>query len=178
MKEALRKEGLNKRNQMSCDEIVNLSNKIIKQIKKRIDFESYQVFGFYMPLGNEVDLRPLMEELINLGKTIVLPKVHDKKQMEFYPIQRIDEVHVGKYQVLEPNSKEKMPKTNIKIMFIPGIYFSYDGYRLGFGGGYYDRYLEDYPHLKIGVCYSYQHITSIPTNCHDIPMDDIITENP
>ncbi|QVK18747.1 5-formyltetrahydrofolate cyclo-ligase [Mycoplasmatota bacterium] len=178
MKEYLRKKGLALRKQMHQDEVNDLSKKIIKQIKKQIDLMPYQVFGFYMPLGNEVDLRPLMRELIDLRKTIVIPKVHDQYTMDFYPIETINDVHKGHFGVLEPNCNRKMPKNKIDIIFIPGIYFSFQNYRLGFGAGYYDRYLKDYYQEKVGICYSFQHINNIPSQDYDIPMDFIITENP
>lgn len=178
LKKELRKKGLALRNQISQHEVTNLSNRIIDQIKKHLDMINYQVLGFYMPLGNEVDLRPLMTELIDLGKTIVIPKVHDQYTMDFYSIKTINDTHVGRFGVLEPNRNKKMPKNEIEIIFIPGIYFSNQCYRLGFGAGYYDRYLKDYQHEKVGVCYAFQHITDIPSQDYDIPMDFIITENP
>lgn len=178
MKEELRKKGLASRNQIPHDEVKVLSKRIIEQIKKQVDMMNYQVLGFYMPLGNEVDLIPLMTELIDLGKTIVIPKVHNQYTMDFYPIKAIDDIHFGHFGVLEPNSNKKMPKNEIDIIFIPGIYFSYKNYRLGFGGGYYDRYLKDYHQEKVGICFSFQHIFDIPSENHDIPLDFIITENP
>lgn len=178
MKKELRKKGLALRNQMRQDEVTDLSKRIIEQIKKQVDMMNYQVFGFYMPLGNEVDLKPLMTELIDLGKTIVIPKVHNQYTMDFYPVESIDDIHVGKYEVLEPNNNKKMPKNEIDIIFIPGIYFSYQNYRLGFGGGYYDRYLKNYHQAKVGICFSFQYINDIPLENHDIPLDFIITENP
>lgn len=177
-KKELRKKGLTLRNQMSHNEVTVLSKKIIEEIKKQVNFTNYQVLGFYMPLGNEVDLRPLITQLIALGKTAVIPKVHDQYTMDFYPIKTIDDTHVGKFGVLEPNSHKKIPKNEIDLIFIPGIYFSYQNYRLGFGAGYYDRYLKDYHQEQVGVCFSFQHIKDIPSQSHDIPMDVIITENP
>jgi len=178
MKKELRKKGLEIRNQMKQQEVIDLSKKIIEQIKISCNLNQYQVIGFYMPLGNEVDLRPLMTEVIALGKTVVIPKVQDKYNMDFYPIKNINDIHVGRFNVLEPNNEKKIPKTKIDIIFIPGIYFSKDHYRLGFGAGYYDRYLKDYHQKKIGVCFSFQYISQIPTDHYDIPMDEIIMENP
>ncbi len=178
MKQELRKTGLSRRNQMSEVEVRNLSAKIIEEIKKQLPIDKYDVLGFYMPLGNEVDLRPLMAELIAKGKTIVIPKVLDKNTMEFYPLQDMDDYYIGKFNVREPKSNKKMPKTKIDIIFVPGIYFSADKYRLGFGAGYYDRYLKDYPNLKVGICYGFQYIPEFPSDIHDVPMDLIITENP
>ncbi len=178
MKNELRKTGLEKRNKMSQNEVKELSNQIIKQIKNKFDLNLYHTLAFYMPLGNEVDLRPLMDELITLNKIIVVPKVFDRFTMDFYQIQTTLDVHTGKFKVLEPNSNKKIPKNEIDIIFIPGIHFSYQNNRLGYGAGYYDRYLKDYDHVKIGVCFSFQHIPLIPADSYDIPMDWIITENP
>ncbi|HEY8365429.1 MAG TPA: 5-formyltetrahydrofolate cyclo-ligase [Haloplasmataceae bacterium] len=178
MKEVLRKQALELRNALTKEEVLSRSRKIITQIKSQIDLSNYQVLGFYMPLGNEVDLRPLMKELLEMGKTIVIPKVLDKETMEFFPIKDLFDYHIGTFKVLEPNSNKIMPKTKIEIIFVPGLYFSYQKYRLGFGGGFYDRYLKDYSNKKIGVAYSFQYIKEIPYNEYDIPLDIIITENP
>lgn len=98
--------------------------------------------------------------------------------MAFYPIKDLNDYHIGRFKVMEPNSNEKMPKDAIEIMFIPGIAFSHKGYRLGFGAGYYDRYLVDYPNIKVGVCYDFQFVEELPTDLYDIPVDVIITETP
>jgi len=178
MKIVLRKKGLDLRNNMSKTEVNSLSYKIIKQIKENFNLDKYNVIGFYMPLGNEVDLRPLMKKLIESGKTIVIPKVLDKYNMEFYPLENIRDYHIGRFNVLEPNSNKKMPKNEIEIIFIPGIYFSYNKYRLGFGAGFYDRYLVNFCGIKVGICFNFQYISDFPINEYDIPMDKIITENP
>jgi 5-formyltetrahydrofolate cyclo-ligase len=178
MKKALRKTGLEKRNRMTKSEVETLSKQIIKVINSKFNLDKYQIIGFYLPLGNEVDLRPLIKELIELGKTIVLPKVLDKHTMEFFPIKDLNDHHIGRFNVLEPNSNKKIPKNEIEIIFVPGIYFSYQNYRIGFGAGFYDRYFAQYHNKKVGVCYAFQYVPNIPYNDYDIPMDQIITENP
>lgn len=178
MKKLLREKILSIRNQLTKTEVEELSTKIIDNIKSMFDLCKYQVLAFYLPLGNEVDLRPLIQELLDNGKTIVLPKTLDKHTMAFYPIKDLNDYHIGRFKVMEPNSNEKMPKDAIEIMFIPGIAFSHKGYRLGFGAGYYDRYLVDYPNIKVGVCYDFQVVEELPTDLYDIPVDVIITETP
>lgn len=178
MKKELREEFLALRNQLTKKDVEERSDIIIANIKRTFDLSKYDTLAFYLPLGNEVDLRPLIQELLNQGKTIVLPKVLDKHTMAFFPIKDLDDYHLGRFNVMEPNSNEKMPKDAIEIMFIPGIAFSSKGYRLGFGAGYYDRYLADYPHTKVGVCFAFQLVPELPTDSYDIPMDIIITETP
>lgn len=178
MKKVLREKGLNIRNNLSIGEVKSKSNLIINNIKETFDLKKYNTLGFYMPLGKEVDLRPLIEELLQQGKTIVIPKVLDKYHMDFFPIKDLNDYNVGRFNVLEPTSNKKMPRDNIEIIFVPGIYFSDDKYRLGFGAGYYDRYLAAYSGIKVGVCFDFQHIPDLPIDDYDIPMDLIITENP
>lgn len=176
MKKRLRKEVLGIRNSMSKDEVIRLSSDVIKQIKAHFNLDKYQVFGFYMPLGNEVDLRPLISELLSQGKTIVIPKVLNQYEMEFFPIKDLDDCFVSRFNLLEPKSNKKMPKNEIQIMFIPGISFSSKNYRLGFGAGYYDRYLVNYQGIKVGICFQFQ-LREFPINDYDIPVDVVITEN-
>lgn len=178
MKKELRKKILEIRDQMTYDDVSILSKNIIENIQREFKLDDYQVIGMYMPLGNEVDLRPLINMLIEKNKTIVIPKVLNKETMEFYPIKSVNDIHEGHFHVLEPNNNKKKPKNEIEIMFIPGIGFSKQKHRLGYGGGFYDRYLVDYAHLKVGVCFAFQLLHDFQTDKYDIPMDVIITENP
>ncbi len=178
MKKDLRKKILKVRDQMTCNEVTLISKKIIRNIQRELKLDDYQVIGMYMPIGNEVDLRPLITSLIENNKTVVIPKVLSKEKMEFYPIESVNDIHEGKFKVLEPNCNKKMPKNEIDIMFIPGIGFSKQGYRLGFGAGYYDRYLVGYINQKVGVCFAFQLLSDFQTDRFDIPMDKVITENP
>ncbi|MDF2700112.1 MAG: 5-formyltetrahydrofolate cyclo-ligase [Haloplasmataceae bacterium] len=177
MKKALREQYLNIRNQLDSKEIRLNSNLIIENVKKQFDLNQYNCFAFYMPLGKEVNIKPLIEELLNKNKKIVLPKVLDKTTMEFFPITDLSDVHLSKFKILEPNNNQKMPKNDIDLMFIPGIAFNHAKYRLGFGAGFYDRYLSDYKNIKVGICYEFQVIKDNFADDFDIPMNLIITEN-
>ena len=100
----------------------------------------------------------------------------NKHEMEFFPIKDLNDCFVSKFNLLEPKSNKKMPKNDIEIMFIPGISFSSKKYRLGFGAGYYDRYLVDFQGIKVGICFHFQ-LREFPINAYDIPVDVVITEN-
>ena len=97
--------------------------------------------------------------------------------MAFLPIKDLNDVTESKFKVLEPKSNQKMPKNDIDLMFIPGIAFNQSKYRLGFGAGFYDRYLTDYQNLSIGICYEFQIISEKFEENYDIPMNLLITEN-
>jgi len=92
----------------------------------------------------------------------------------------IEELEIGTYQLLEPIVDKKMPFpiSNIEVVLIPGVAFDRNGYRLGYGGGYYDRFFANCltPMYKIGIAYDIQIIDHLPVLKHDYPVDEIITE--
>ena len=97
--------------------------------------------------------------------------------MEFFRIKNIDELtEVGTYQIKEPISSEKYNKEDIEIIFIPGLAFDKRGYRLGYGGGYYDQYLSDFNGKKVGLGYFNQLVDKLESDSFDIKIDVLITE--
>lgn len=176
MKNDLRKELIKTRNSLSEEVILDYTSKIISNIKKTFDFNKLNCIGQYMSINKEVETKGFINELLHEGKRVVLPKVENKIDMDFYPIESLKDVFKGSFNVLEPISKNKMPKDKIDIIFIPGIAFSKEMNRLGYGAGFYDRYLKDYKGIKVGLCYSFQ-IKSFEVYPHDVSMDYVITEN-
>ena len=178
MKNELRKKYLKRRDEFN--QVEEYSQKIIQNIKNTFQLGQFQCVGFYMPLQNEVDLRPLIKEMLQLNKKIVLPKVLDKTTMQFFEISDLSDVRTSSFNILEPISTKPINKEDIDILFIPGIAFSVDNKRidrLGFGAGYYDRYLIDYPNRKVGICFNFQITNEFTPLPHDVKLDCLITES-
>ncbi len=171
MKDRIRKKILEKR-QTHQNHAAD-SAKVIQQIENLEAIQNKNVFLFYYPHKNEVDLRPLIEKLLYHGKTVLLPKTTEDT---IIPIQitSLNDLKKGKFSIPEPEGKP-FPKEKIQVVFIPGVAFDKNGNRIGYGKGYYDRFLQDINPLKIGVAYDFQVLDHIPAEKHDQRVDYIIT---
>ena len=131
--------------------------------------------GAYIPIYNEADILPVADYLSKGG--IFLPATHPDGSMDFRLCRDLNILKPGYYPyILEPDATAQ-PADHLNVLLIPGVAFSQNGMRLGYGKGYYDRFLQAHPHiLKIGVCYTDQ-ITEISCfDPSDIPMDLLVTE--
>lgn len=129
----------------------------------------------YVSVGTEINTHRLILDAYGQGKTVALPKCSSSGRMDFY--RYTGALSEGKYHIPEPVSDEVLePKPN-DIMIVPGLAFDVNGYRIGQGGGYYDRYLAKHSCIRIGLCRERFLLKEIPTMWNDIPVDFVITEN-
>ena len=170
----VRKEVKAFRNELSAEKCKELSNLVCKNIELYLeDNPSFDTFLCYFPLEKEVDLRPLYEKLLSQNKSLYFPKTKEDG-IFFYKVTSLDEFVEGKFHVMEPISEEEpYIKNSSTICFVPGLAFSRKFHRIGYGGGYYDRFLKSYKVLKIGTCFE-QQIMDIAPKSHDVDMDVII----
>lgn len=132
---------------------------------------SDRLFAF-VPLASEPDITALLSDL-----PIALPRCLSDGKMEYHSISGNWREHVRKrdYGVFEPKDGEVVEPTETSVILVPGIAFTKEGYRLGRGKGFYDRYLERYPKaVTIGVCRSYQLLDALPTDAWDIPVRHVV----
>ena len=174
-KEELRKYVLNKRKYISRkekkDEIIK--NKLLNTtyIKNSKDILIYVSKEF------EVDTISLINELLRLEKNVYVPKINNKT-MTFYKLNSLSELKLGYFNILEPTSNTKYLENicNNRCIIVPGLMFDKFNNRLGYGGGYYDKFLSNNDIFKIGICYSEFKVEKISVLNHDIKMDLVITE--
>ncbi len=171
MKERIRKEFLGIRKNIISKKDKSL--KIFSSIINDKDYLNSRVIAIYKSLGNEVSTDRLIKYSLSLGKTVVLPKV-DKSIMNFYKIDNNTKYKKSLFGIDEPISNEII--TDIDLFIIPGVVFGKDLNRVGFGKGYYDKYLENNNAIKIGICFEEQVIDSIDSDTNDVKMDKIITD--
>ncbi|MGD9678223.1 MAG: 5-formyltetrahydrofolate cyclo-ligase [Vulcanibacillus sp.] len=177
----LRKKLINERNNLNTNKIELLSKIISDKIMDSNYFKKASNVLVYIPFRNEVDIRDVIEKAWQLNKQVIVPKTNlIEKKMYPYLINSWEELELGNYQLLEPIVDKKMPFpiSNIEVVLIPGVVFDRNGYRLGYGGGFYDRFFADCltPIYKIGIAYDFQIIDHLPVLKHDYPVDEIITE--
>lgn len=174
-KKSLRKKIMKMRLDMSEKQYHDLSHFIIDELKNREEFQQAKTIAVYLSYHHEVDTWELVQEMIKM-KTICVPVIKDHHQMDFVEIQDLKSLKKNKYGIAEPCKGKVIDKNDIDVMIVPLVGYNNDNYRLGYGGGYYDRYLIDYHGKTIGLAFTFQKIEDYIPEEHDMPLDVILTK--
>lgn len=178
-KKSLRKQVLDALNNMNRTEHIKKSLEITDRVLASDEFRSADTIGITISRYPEVDTRPIIEAAWIAGKRIAVPKcIHTIRKMDFRLITSYDSLETVYMGLFEPiiNETISIEKDGIDLQIVPGIVFSDEGYRIGFGGGYYDRYMSDYNGNTLSLAFASQTSHSIPIEDHDIPVSKIFTE--
>lgn len=167
-KKLLRKNLLTKRNLIKDKNKKDLS--IYLGIIEKIDKDIL----IYCSKPNEIDTTPIIQFAFDFGYRVYVPRVNGK-EMNFFEITSFKDLQKGAFNVMEPTGNITPPNLDNTICITPGIAFDKNYNRLGYGGGYYDRFLQNYNGLKIGLCYDELLVDALPNEDTDIPVDIIIT---
>ena len=174
-KSLIRKKLINLRKKNYSKKFSISSIKLLKLLEKK-KLQS-KIIGGYYPFNYELEILNILEELEKKNYIFSLPKVSKNNEMNFFKWSKSEPLKVNKYGIPEPISNEKIYPN---ILLIPLVGFDYHLNRLGYGGGYYDRYLSKRKIknelLKIGVGFSFQKVKNIPVEKYDQKLDCIITE--
>ncbi len=149
------------------------TNKIIEKLLSLPEIKKAKYILLYYPHRNEVNTLPLIKKFLKEGKNVLLPKVQGNNIIPiiFKDFSQLKEGYAG---IKEPEGKPVSPE-KIDIVIVPGVAFDRKGHRLGYGKGYYDRFLSKTDALKIGLAYDFQIVENLPAEEHDVPLDLIIT---
>ena len=171
-KQELRKMIRQRKQQHSVDE----SSAFINRLKDNSHFLHAHTLLLYSALPDEVPTQTLIDELVAQGKTVLLPRVVSDTDMELRRYSGPADLQQGAFGIMEPTGELFTDYAAIDVAIIPGMAFDDDGHRLGRGKGYYDRFLAKLSPTtyKIGLCFSWQRVDHVPTDDHDIPMDEVI----
>ena len=172
-KELLRRKYINLRKLIEDKEIK--SKIIIDKLNQLDEFKKARVIALYNSLKDEVHTDLLIKDSLK-EKIVLLPKV-EKDNIAFYQITKNEDLIKSSFNILEPigDINKLYKKEYIDLFIVPGICFDKNKNRLGFGKGYYDRYLCDKDNT-IGICYDEQIVNLLPTNKYDVKMKKIITD--
>ena len=174
-KKSLRNLLLEKRDNTSFDFMKIASEKMQKRLKKMKVFRDAQKIGAYYPIGSEVLTQDIIQELLSIGKEVFLPKVLGEK-MEFRKIVDFSSLEKGNFDIMEP--KENCQVDNyLDVILVPTVGISPIGLRLGYGHGFYDKFLADYKTITISLTLEKQIVKNIPKAEHDVIIDWIVTED-
>lgn len=174
-KKSLRNLLLEKRDNTSFDLMKIASAKIQKKLKKIYAYKNANKIGLYYPIGSEMLTQDIIQEIISEGKEVFLPKVVGKN-IEFRKISDFSSLEKGSFDIMEP--KDDCPvDNNLEVIIVPTVGISPDGVRLGYGHGFYDRFLAENKTTTISITLEKQIVKKIPRSEHDILIDWIVTED-
>ena len=142
-------------------------------------FEKADVILFYHPIKNEISPLPLLEKAQKMGKKIAFPICNtEDNTLSFRTVNSINELIPSNFGIPEPISSNKEPiLTERSVVIVPALAFSKNGQRLGYGKGFYDKFLREFVGISVGFSYSSLVFDSLPTDKHDIPLKMIVTES-
>lgn len=180
-KKALRKKMLALREGLTGEQVMLASRECLKKI---MSFPAYRASNWiycYLSFRNELDTVSMIHTFLAEGKRLAVPRI-EGKEMHFYEIHSLRDCRPGTMGILEPHlgtSPDQKSKrvTETGFMLMPGLAFDLKCHRLGFGGGFYDRYLAAHPDLTTAaVCYDFQIIDHVPHGAHDLCPDVLISD--
>lgn len=178
-KKQIRKDIIKLRDEFDISEKIIADEIILKKLLLREEYIKCKNIFIYIGFGSEIDTRKYIERFWQDNKTVVVPRTNiEKKEMDVVKIDNFDNLIKDKYGILEPDISEKaFDKDDIDLIIMPGVAFDRDGGRVGYGGGYYDKFLETLSSnvKKIALCYDFQIVKKIPLSSYDIKVDKIIT---
>ncbi len=131
------------------------------------------IYG-YLPYNQEVRTVPMLERALRDGKRVAVPKVYGE-EMKFLYIEDLSQVEKGYAGIPEPIADEPVADDKTALVLMPGLAFDPQGHRIGYGGGFYDKFLSAEPnHPTLALCYDFQMLPSLETEEHDIPVDYVL----
>ncbi len=173
-KAQLRQEIKAKKRAMTAQEIEAAG---VRLMEKFLATEQYQNAGTlygYMPYNQEVRTVPILEQALADGKRVAVPKVYGD-EMRFIYVEDLTAMEKSDYGIPEPVADAPVADDPYALVLMPGLAFTPQGQRIGYGGGYYDKFLAQEPaHPTVALCYEFQVVESLPVEKFDIPVDCVL----
>lgn len=170
-----RKTIKDKRTFLSAEFVSRLSSEICKTLFAMPEYRSADTICLYISANNEVDTTPIIEHALYSGKQVAAPRVLGR-DMEFIAFSHMSELASGAFGILEPVG-EQVVSTRDALLIMPGVAFDEQCNRIGYGGGFYDRYLSSHEAaVKIALAYELQVVRQLDAEVFDVKPDIVITE--
>ncbi len=176
-KEGLRRLFREKRAALGAETRAEASSLIVDHLVALEVFRESMGIGVYWSLAQEVDTHALVAKCFEMGKRVYLPRVNSREtRLEFCPFTGdVSDLRPGPFEIQEPATPESRAD-RIDLIIVPGLAFDMRGHRLGYGGGYYDKYLANKQARFAGIAFDVQTIDILPVGDHDVAVDMVITE--
>ncbi len=156
-----------------------LDTKIQNRLMNLWAFRHANAILTYVSTPIEVDTKRIIQEAFKMGKAVAVPKCEStERQMNFYLIESFKDLAPGTFGVLEPTFTKREPFLDFEdtLCIVPGLAFDKEGYRLGYGKGYYDRFLRNYTGTTVGICYKDNIKEQLPHGKYDVAVQMLVTE--
>lgn len=173
-KKTLRAKIREQKRAMSEEEIRERSEKLGQLFAdSQLYREATTIYG-YLPYNQEVRTVPMLERALKDGKRVAVPKVYGD-EMKFIYMTDLTQVEKGYAGIPEPVEDGPVAEDQTALVLMPGLAFDKEGHRIGYGGGFYDKFLAAEPnHPTLALCYEFQMVKELPTEEFDIPVDSVL----
>lgn len=137
-----------------------------------------RVFTYVSAKDNEADTRYVIAALLEEGREVACPCTEADRSITWRQIESQNDLSPARYDILEPFADCPILLPDLdSVVLVPGIAFTRRGDRIGYGAGYFDRFLAEWPAISIGLCYDFQIVDRFPVEFHDVPVQIVVTEN-
>lgn len=173
-KNALRQLIRQQKREMTPEQIETASRALAEQFLQTKAYRQAKTVYGYLPYNQEVRTVPILEQALRDGKRVAVPKVYGDT-MKFIYMDDLSAVEIGYCNIPEPIADEPVGDDPTALVLMPGLAFDKAGNRMGYGGGYYDKFLSEEPnHPTVALCYQFQMVEQIPTDSYDIPVNLVL----
>jgi len=181
LKDKMRRIMLEKRNSLSASAINIKSEAIQQRFANSDEFNYARILASYYPVGSEVRTQKIVSIALKSNRLVALPRIVGD-HIKFYPILSNTDLIVGKYGIKEPfipsDSSDSCVSDNIDLLLVPGIVFDTNGFRIGYGYGYYDKFIARKKNsiVSVGLAYEFQVCEKVPRSDNDQKINVLVTE--
>lgn len=177
-KEELRARYQKIRESISPSARKSAGRKIAAQVCDLVDFIGAKRLGVYLSKGSEAETLILVQKLLSKKLAVAAPKVNGD-QLEFYQIKSLKDCTTGTFGVMEPKAGcKRMDADQLDLLLVPGLVFDARGYRIGYGKGFYDRFLSTHKIFNtVGLAYDSTTVSELPRDERDVPVNWLVTES-
>ena len=173
-KKTLRKQIREQKRAMTPEQIATASEKLVQMFLETDLYRQAKTIYGYLPYNQEVRTVSILERALAGGKRVAVPKVCGE-EMKFIYMTDLTQVEAGYAGIPEPIADGPVGDDPTALVLMPGMAFTKEGQRMGYGGGFYDKFLAEEPnHPTIALCYDFQIFESLPTEEFDIPVDCVL----
>lgn len=159
---------------MTLAQIEEKSAALAEQLFATEQYRQAKTLYGYLPYNQEVRTVPILEQAMRDGKRVAVPKVYGD-EMRFLYIEDLSQVEKSSFGIPEPIADGPVAMEEDALILMPGLAFDPQGNRMGYGGGYYDKYLQAQPnHPTVALCYDFQMLAQLDTQEHDVPVDLVL----
>lgn len=173
-KKLLRQQIREQKRAMTKEQIFEVSQRLTEKFLATSQYAQAKTIYGYLPYNQEVRTELILKKALEDGKRVAVPKVYGD-EMEFIYIDNFDHLEKSDMGIPEPIDDAPVAKDATALVLMPGLAFDHQGHRVGYGGGYYDKYLAKEPgHPTVALCYDFQMLPKLDTEEFDIPVDLVI----